>query len=78
MTVTHSVLWIDLGGGSGRHCYEARRDARLRGAVYDLPEITGDQSRAARKALVRWELDRAQRIEARDIPVTPERMGGSI
>lgn len=50
-----------------------RQDATLdfAGAVYDLPEITGDQSRAARKALVRRELDRAQRIEARDI--TPEK-----
>lgn len=51
------------------------------GAVYDLPEITGDQSDAVRETLVRRELDRARRIEAGEIGeirVTPERMRGSI
>jgi len=51
------------------------------GAVYDLPEITGDQAQLVREALVRRELDRAQRIEAGEmgeIRLSPERMRGSI
>lgn len=51
------------------------------GAVYDLPEITGDQSRLVRKTLLRRELDRARRIETGEmdeIRVSPERMRGSI
>ncbi|MFP4553194.1 MAG: alpha/beta-hydrolase family protein [Actinomycetota bacterium] len=51
------------------------------GAVYDLPEITRDQSRLVREALVRRELDRARRIEAGEmgeIRLSPERMRGSI